>query len=133
MKAHDFAKFLLTLKNADIYFDNSDGEYPCFPPSSFHVFDDGDISFICLKSCGELDVNSLTQSVTPKLYSLRCFDNAENKLFQSWEFSDYLEYCDTLAHIFNEYNGERITGCYFQSVVVFSGGFELVIWEKRYE
>jgi len=69
----------------------------------------------------------------PKLYSLRCFDNTEKKLFQSWEFSDYLEYCDTLAHIFNEYNGERITGCYFKSVAVFSGGFEMVIWEKRYD
>lgn len=69
----------------------------------------------------------------PKLYSLRCFDNVENKLVHSWEFSDYLEYCDTLAHIFNEYNGKRITGCYFQSVAVFSDGFELVIWEKRYE
>lgn len=69
----------------------------------------------------------------PKLFSLRCFANENGKLFQSWEFSDYLEYCDTLAHIFNEYNGERIIGCYFQSVVVFSGGFELVIWEKRYD
>lgn len=131
MKSHDFAKYLLSMKNSEIVFDNSDGEYDPFAPSFTHTFEDGCVKFVCFKECGELDVS--VSNFSPKLYSLRCFDNATNALFHSWEFSDYLEYCETVASIFNVYSGERIIGCNFQSVVVFSGGFELVIWEKRYE
>lgn len=68
-----------------------------------------------------------------KLYSLRCFDNNENKLFQSWEFSDYLEYCDTVSHVLASDAIAPMKGCTLQSVAVFSGGFEFVIWSKKYE
>lgn len=113
----------------------------CFNPEQniFALFIHADIMQLMESRGGELLEIDIVSSEKfcgqkfPKLFSLRCFDNAENKLVHSWEFSDYLEYCDTLAHIFNEYNSERISGCYFQSVAVFSGGFELVIWEKRYD
>lgn len=69
----------------------------------------------------------------PKLYALRCFDNDSRELFQSWSFYDYLEYCDTVSHILASDAIAPMKGCTLQSVAVFSGGFELVIWEKRYE
>lgn len=69
----------------------------------------------------------------PRLYSLRCFDIVGNCLYQKWDFADYLDYCDTLCHIFAENAQYKIGGCYFQSVVVFSEELEIIVWEKRYE
>lgn len=78
------------------------------------------------------DIND-DSPLLPKLYALRCFDNDSRELFQSWSFYDYLEYCDTVSHVLASDAVAPMKGCTLQSVAVFSGGFELVIWEKRYD